>query len=246
MGDLYRSQATSCTAARHNLDACKHSKDAREAGCQDAQECIQEAYKEQKGAATAAAVEQAGPQRTAANAAADGEADAAGRQDDEVTAPGAAAVDAGAEDTMQPQDAHANELRTLSEEECEEANEGCNSHSVSPAPDHGGPDHSGSISQDTAEHEATKAQKEAESQPAKQKCSTAASASATSMGKMKTDSKEKFEQRFKRYYGQFWHGAHIGGSKEIRYCQCNRRHWAGTVCSSRFSRNRRSRRILRE
>ena len=92
MGDLYRSQAASCTAARHNLEACKHSKDAREAGCQDSYEYIQDAYKEQKRAATAAAVEHAGAQHTAAKAAADGEAAAARRQDDEATAPRAAAV----------------------------------------------------------------------------------------------------------------------------------------------------------
>ena len=172
MGDLYRSQATSCTAARHNLEACKHFKDAREAGCQDAQEYIQDAYKETEGPATPAAVEQAGAEHTAANAAADGEADAAGKQYDEATAQGAAAVEAGAVDNnvMHPQDAqcHVNKLRTLSEEECEEAEEGCNSHSLSPAPDQGGPEPSGSIGQDTAEHEAAKEEKQAERQTAQQ------------------------------------------------------------------------------
>ena len=57
----------------------------------------------------------------------------------------------------------------LSEEECEEAEEGCNSRSVSPAPDQGGPEHSGSIGQDTAEYEAAKEQKQAERETARQK-----------------------------------------------------------------------------
>lgn len=32
----------------------------------------------------------------------------------------------------------------------------------------------------------------------------------------KTDGEEKFQERFNRYYGHCWHGAHIGGNLEVR------------------------------
>ena len=210
MGDLYRSHATSCTAARHNQEPCKDSEDARQAGSEESHESFQDGYEEQEGGASAAAVDQAGA------AAADGEQNAACRQDDAATAPGAPAVEAGAGDKKQPQDAQGKNIPTLSHEEREEAEEGSKSRSLSPAPDQGGHDHSGSIGDHTAEQEYAKAHKHAERENAKQKCSTAASASATLMRNWKKDGKEKFQERFDRYYVQFWHGAHIGGSLEVR------------------------------
>ena len=96
LGDLYWSQARSCTAARHNLKPCKDSKDARQAGSEECHESFQHGYKEQEGGASAAAVDQAGA------AAADGEQNAACRQDNAAIAPGAPAVEAGAADKKQP------------------------------------------------------------------------------------------------------------------------------------------------
>ena len=224
MGDLYRSHATSCTAARHNQEPCKDSEDARQAGSEESHQSFQDACKEQGGGATAAAVDQA------VAAAADGEQNAACRQDDAATAPGAPAVEAGAADKKQPQDAHGKDIPTLSQEEHEEAEEGSKSRSLSPAPDQSWikvvfPDgfdscsqhnHSGSIGDDTAENECAKAHKEPEREKAKQKCRTAASASATLMKGFRKDGEEKFQERFDRYYGHYWHGVHIGGNLEVR------------------------------
>ena len=147
MGDLYRSHATSCTAARHNQEPCKDSEDARQAGSEESHQSFQDACKEQGGGATAAAVDQA------VAAAADGEQTAACGQDDAATAPGAPAVEAGLADKKQPQDAHGKHMPTLSQEECEDAEEGPTSHSLTPAPDQGGRDHRGSIGDDSAEQE---------------------------------------------------------------------------------------------
>ena len=175
------------------LEARKRSKDPKEAGPQNAQE--EDTDKEEEGAGTAAAVEQAGVRDAAANAAADGEAKSAGRQDDEAAAPGAAAAEAEAADNMQLQDADVKKLDTLPKEEFEEPEEGCNSLSFSPTPGQGVPEHSASIGHDAAEDEAAEEQTRAERDTAKQRCKTAALAIATSTRKNDTEGKDKLLMR---------------------------------------------------